>query len=134
MRAHLQHPPLPKDIDDIRVLNRRQTMRHRDRGAALRDFLQRGRDLLLALRVERRGGLVEDQHLGVPDDGPRDGDALLLPARQRDAAGAHVRVVPLGKRDDEVVDRGVAAGGVELGVGGGRGVGDAEEDVFFDGA
>ena len=37
------------------------------------------------LRVERRGGLVQQQHRRVADEGARDGDALLLPARERRA-------------------------------------------------
>ena len=39
-------------------------------------------DLTDELGVERRGDLVEKHHVGVHRQGPGDGDALLLPARQ----------------------------------------------------
>lgn len=48
---------------------------------------------LLALRVQGGGGLVQQQDLGLPDDRPGDGDALLLAAGQLRALGAHVGVV-----------------------------------------
>ncbi len=37
-------------------------------------------DHALGLSIERRGGLVEDQHARVAQDGARDGDALALSA------------------------------------------------------
>ena len=46
--------------------------------------LQLGDQLLDALgrdRVERRGGLVEQQHLGFDGNGAGDAQTLLLPAR-----------------------------------------------------
>lgn len=52
---------------------------------------------LLALRVQGGGGLVQEQDLGVADDRPGDGDALLLTAGQLGALCAHVGVVFLGK-------------------------------------
>lgn len=54
---------------------------------------------LLALRVQCRGGLVQEQDLGVADDRPGDGDALLLTARQLRTLGAHVGVVFLRQGD-----------------------------------
>lgn len=48
---------------------------------------------LLALRVQSGGGLVQEQDLGVADDGPGDGNTLLLAARQLRTLGADVRVV-----------------------------------------
>ena len=50
---------------------------------------------LLALGVERWRRLVEQQDLGVSDERPRDGDPLLLTARQLSAFIAHVRLVAL---------------------------------------
>ena len=44
--------------------------------------LQQVQDLLGALRVEVAGRLVGHQHRRVGDDGARDGDALLLSARE----------------------------------------------------
>lgn len=48
---------------------------------------------LLALRVQGRSGLIEEEDLGVSDDGPGDGDALLLSAGQLGALGANVCVI-----------------------------------------
>lgn len=134
MVPNLQHPPLPEDIDHISMLDRRQPVRNRNRRPPLGDLLQRSRDLLLALRVERRRRLVQQEDLGVSDDGPRDGCPLLLPAGQRHAAGADIRVVAVGQRHDEVVDGGVTTGLVQLGVGDRRLVGDTEKDILLDSA
>ncbi len=41
-----------------------------------------------------RGGFVEKQQGRVPDDGPRDGHALLLSPRQLAAPGPAVRRIP----------------------------------------
>lgn len=124
---------LAQHKDDVGLLDRGQAMGHDDHGAAPAGALKGGLDELLALRVERAGGLVEEQHVGLADEGAGNGHALLLAARERDAAGANVGVVALGQGDDEVVDGGVSAGLVELGVGDG-GVVDAEEDVFAQGS
>ena len=50
-------------------------------------------DLSLALNVQRAGGLIQQQHLGLPVDSARDQDALPLPARQGRAHIANQRVV-----------------------------------------
>ena len=49
-----------------------------------------GRDHLLGGGVERGRGLVQQQDGGLLDDGARDGDALLLPARELPAAQAYL--------------------------------------------
>ena len=63
---------------------------------------------LLALGVERRRRFVQKQDLGVSDECARNGDALLLSARQLRALVAHVRLVAVGQVADELVDVGVA--------------------------
>ena len=55
-------------------------------------------------RVERRGRLVEQQDRRRLEDRARDGDALLLAARQLQAALADLRLVAVRQRADEVVD------------------------------
>ena len=52
--------------------------------------------LVRALRVELAGRLVEQDERRVGDDGARDGDALLLAAREL----ARVVVQPVGEPDD----------------------------------
>ena len=57
---------------------------------------QQGEDRLGVARVEVAGRLVGDDEVGVGDDGARDGDALLLAARQR----ARVVVEAVFEADD----------------------------------
>ena len=67
------------------------------------------------LGVERRRGLVEEEHRGVADERARDGHALLLPARERRAVLAEHRLIALGQLRDEVVAVGEPGGGLDLG-------------------
>ena len=62
-----------------------------------------GTDPRLRRRVDRGGRVVEDEDARVDEQRPRDGDPLALPARQRDAALADDRVVPVGELEDELV-------------------------------
>ncbi len=59
----------------------------------------------LGVGVERRGGLVQQQHARPAHQRARDGQPLLLPAAQRDALFAAVGLVPVGERADEVMLR-----------------------------
>jgi hypothetical protein len=65
--------------------------------AARRNLAHGIRDLLLGQRIERRGGLVEDQQARLAHQRPRDRQPLLLAARQLHAALADHRVQPLGR-------------------------------------
>lgn len=69
---------------------------------------------LLALGVQGRGGLVQEQDLGVAYDGPGDGDALLLTARQLGALGADVGVVFL-RREHRAISNNNNDEGLQLG-------------------
>ena len=84
----------------------------------------------LALGVEGRGGLVEDQYLGVAQHGAGDAYALALAAREFRAAVADIGIVALGALHDEVVGVGHACGGLDLFV---RDVGAAHGYVVADG-
>ena len=64
----------------------------------------------LALGVQRRGGLVENQNGRILQDGACDADALALTSRQAAAAVAHVRVVSVFHLHDELVGVGNAGG------------------------
>ena len=70
-------------------------------------------DQRLRLGVQGRGGFVEDQDIRVLDQGARDGDALLLSARQLRAARPDVRVQPVGEVAQELAVC-LAGRGVEL--------------------
>ena len=91
-------------LDDLAVLehedlvgaaDRRQPVRDDERRAALAQAPQAVLDHRLALAVEARRGLVEDEDARVGEDGPRDRDALALAAGELDAALADHRVVAL---------------------------------------
>ena len=58
---------------------------------------QRVADLVLLGGVDRRGGVVEDEHPGIGQDGPGDGEALALATRQREAPLADLGVVAVGR-------------------------------------
>lgn len=88
MRPTLRDPALIKHVDHIRLLDRAQPMRHRDRRSALRCGIKGGLDNLFGFRVEGRGGLVEEKDFGVAEEGAGDGDTLFLAAREHAAFGA----------------------------------------------
>src|SRR5439155_27201688 len=57
----------------------------------------------LALGVEVRGGLVEDQDRRVLQERTRDRDALALAAREPYAALPHERLIAVGAAGDELL-------------------------------
>jgi hypothetical protein len=66
-------------------------VRHRNHRAAAHQVRERGLDLGLRAAVQRRGGLVQQQHRRVLQHGARNADALALAARQaRPALADHV--------------------------------------------
>ena len=78
-------------------------------------------------RIERARGLVQQQDGRILEDGARDGDALLLPARQPRAAFAEEGVVAFRQPADELVRGRGARRGFDLGV---AGAGAAVADVL----
>ena len=88
----------------VGIDHRGQAMRDDQRRAILRDAVELGLNCLLGARIERRGRFVEDEDLGILQDRARDGHALLLAARQLEAALADHRVVAVGQTLDEIVD------------------------------
>lgn len=102
------------DEYDIGILNGGQPMRNRDHSPALsRSFKSRLHEPL-AVRVERACGLVEQEDPRVANECASNADTLPLSTRERHAVRADVSVVALGQRGHKVVNRGVAACGLEL--------------------
>ena len=64
----------------VGMFDGRQTVCDHQRRAAFHQHVERVLHRALALAVQRRCGLVEDQHRGVLVDGSRDGQALALAA------------------------------------------------------
>src|SRR6266536_5887377 len=84
-----------------------QFVRHEQDGAAARDEpVERGRESLLAGRVDTRGGLVEHQKFGLAGECPCDEYPLLLSSGE----GGDRIAGPVGEPD--VGDRGVDRGAV----------------------
>lgn len=133
MRPLLQHPPTAHNENNIRLLHRRKPMRNRDHGppALASRPLNRRLDQLLALAVERRRRLVQQEESRLPQQRTCEAESLLLAAGQAEAFGAEARGVAGGEAGDEGVDLGVCAGCLDFGV---CCVGDGEGDVFGDGA
>ena len=93
MGALVDDPAAVDDHDAVGQAQRRAAVGDEDRRAALHDLAQRGVDLLLGRGVDRRGGVVEDEDARVGEEGPGQGDALALAARQREAPLADDGVV-----------------------------------------
>ena len=78
------------------------------------DAVERRLDLALGVDVERRGRLVEDEDRRRLEHGAGDGDALLLAARELQAALADLGLVAVGQALDEVGDLGGLGGGLRI--------------------
>jgi hypothetical protein len=76
----LHHHALINHIDDVRFLDRAKSVRNSDGRASPRRGIQRGLDDLLRLGVEGAGGFVEEENLGVAEEGACDGETLFLAA------------------------------------------------------
>ena len=103
MRAVGDDAAVVEQHDAVGERDRRGPVGDDDRRPALHHLGERGPDLVLLGRVDRRGRVVEDQHARVGEHRARDRDALPLPARQRVAVLADDRVVALGQLADELV-------------------------------
>ena len=84
------------------------------RGAALRQHAQRLVDGRLGGGVDRGGGVVEHEDPRVGEHRAGQGDALALPARQREPALADEGVVAVGELVDERVHLGRTGRGADL--------------------
>ena len=104
MPAAFGDDPLVEHQDFIGMHDGRQPVRDDQRRAPPGDPLERGLNLALGEAVERRGRLVEHQNRRRLQNGARDGDALLLAAREFQAALADLRAVTLRQRANEGVD------------------------------
>jgi hypothetical protein len=90
MRPLLQHQ------NQVSVHHALNAMGDDEGGAAFHQRAQRLANLCFRLEVDRRCGVVQDQDARILEQRAGNGDALLLPARKRDAALADQRVVAVG--------------------------------------
>ena len=98
----------------VRILDRAWTVGNGDSGAALGSLVKRGLDDLLRGRVERGCGLVEEQHLGIPEQRTGDGNLLLLTTGELQALATHMSVEAIWEGLDELEDVCVATGLLDL--------------------
>ena len=90
--ATLYDTALVEHADFVAALDGRETVGYGDGGARLHESLQRLLNQSLALGVERRGGLVEDEYGRVLEYGAGYADALSLSAAESSAAVADIGV------------------------------------------
>ena len=81
---------------------------------ALGSLVERGLDYLLRGRVERGRGLVEEQHLGIPEQRAGDGNLLLLATGELRALATHMSVEAVWEGLNELEDVCVATGLLDL--------------------
>src|SRR5579864_3278557 len=104
-------------------------MRDHEAGPAVPQPGHRLLDQDLGSSVDVAGGLVQDQDAGVRQEGPGDGDQLLLPGGDVGGVFLEHRLVAVGKGANELVDVGGGGGGHDLLAGGpGPPVGDVVRD------
>ena len=118
MRALLDDPAAVDDDDAVGVTQGGETVRDRDGGAPLGEGIERALDLLLGFGIEGGGRLIEDQNARIVDQGARNGNALALTARKREAAIPDTGIIALGERNDKVMRACRASGRNDLILGG----------------
>lgn len=94
--ALLGHAAVVDDDDLVGVVDRRQAVGDNHRRAADEQLVEGILHEFFALRIECRGGLVEDQYLGVLQYGACDRKPLALASREFDAPVADVGLVAFG--------------------------------------
>src|SRR5919201_88700 len=103
VRPARDDPPLVEDDDLVRERDRRQAVGDDQGRPAAHRLAQPEPDPRLGRRVDRRGGVVEDEDPRVDGERARDRQPLALPARERDPALADHRVVGLRQPLHELV-------------------------------
>mmetsp|Transcript_8501 Transcript_8501/g.28495 ORF Transcript_8501/g.28495 Transcript_8501/m.28495 type:complete len:205 (-) Transcript_8501:1223-1837(-) len=103
MRPLLDDGPSLEHKDDVSMCNGREPMGDNERRPSLAHLLQRSLDLILRVRVQRAGGLVEENDLRILQDGPGDSHPLLLSPGQLQAPLPYPRLVLVGEVHDRVM-------------------------------
>ena len=102
MAAGSRQFAVPDHQNRIRVRNAPQPMGDHHHGLAPRQCGKRLLQLVLIVGIAIRRGLVQNEHGGVLQQRPRDGDALAFAARKGAPATEH-GFIALRERHDEVV-------------------------------
>ncbi len=107
-------PALPEHDDPVGEGERRQSVGHNESGPVRGHFPDGANDGVAGLHVHLADGVVQQQDGRFPEEGPGQGDPLLLPAGQDHPPLPHDGVQPLGERPDGVGNRGPVQGLPEL--------------------
>ena len=99
------------DHQPVGAAQRAQAVGNRYRRSPLNEIFQRQLNFAFGFRVDRRGGLVQDQNARIDQQCPSDADSLALAAREELASLADQRIVAVGQAKDELVGAGRAGGG-----------------------
>ena len=97
MRAHFEYGAFGKDGDLVGILDGAQAVGDDEAAAVLHQCIQCELDLFFAAGIQGTRRLVEDENIGIAQNGPRDGNALPLAARKLHPAFPYDRVKPSGK-------------------------------------
>ena len=89
--------------DLVSAPNGREPVRDHERGAAPSQRAQAVLDERLALAVQARGCLVQDENRWIGEDGPRNGDALPLASGELHTPLPNDRLIPVRELLDELV-------------------------------
>ncbi len=84
--SRLDHQTAIDYVDSIGFTDRCQSMGDDHRCTPFHQDVESLLDQTLAFRIERAGGLIQNQDGGIAEDRPCDGNALSLSARELDAA------------------------------------------------
>ena len=103
MAAHGRQTALLDHGNTIGLLHRRQAVGDHQRRAAGHQPRQSLLDQVLALGVQRAGGLVQQQDRRIGEQGAGDGQALALTAGQAEAGVAQMGLLALRQALDELV-------------------------------
>ena len=103
VRAALHDAPFVEHQNFVGMADGRKAVGDGDGGTGGHEAFERFLHQTFALGVERRGGLVENEDVGIFQNGTRNGHPLPLSARKSTAPIAHGGVVALFGGDDEIV-------------------------------
>ena len=118
------------DQNEVGAANGRQTVGDDEAGTAFHEGIHGLLDLDLSTGIDAGGGLIENEDLGVGQDGTGNGQQLLLTLRDVGAFLVEDGVITLGQSADEVVGTGSTGSGINRFVGCLRA---AITDIFTDG-
>ena len=107
MRPHLHYAPILNGGYYVCILDGGESVGDHDGGTTLARVVQCRLHDGFALRVQGRGGFVQQQDLGVPHQSTGYGNPLLLPSTHLRAPLSHVSVEALWQLGDEIIGVGI---------------------------